>query len=335
MARALGRLNERIVRLLTRAAGPAVDQAVHEELFDVYTRERLYRREFFFNAFKALRFNGIDGDYAEFGCAGGMTFALAHAEARRRGHRAHLWAFDSFNGLPPPKSPEDEHPEWREGVLATSVDEFHQLCARNSIPRNEYTVVTGYYEETLERMSPDDEPTNIALAYIDCDLYSSTTEVLRFLEPRLKHGMIVAFDDYFCWSPSQISGERKALLELTGENERWNWTPYAQFGWSGNSFVIEDAELVEQHGARRNALLSAAAAIYLVSPYDAIPDFIPVIGHFDDAIVIALALAAMKRGWLKALRTRIYDVALRIRQARPEIARLIDATTTRLRPQPT
>ena len=31
-------------------------------------QERLGRLQFFYNAFKALSFNGIDGDYAEFGC---------------------------------------------------------------------------------------------------------------------------------------------------------------------------------------------------------------------------------------------------------------------------
>src|SRR5437660_906115 len=63
---------------------------------DVPLRERLCRQEFLFNAFKALSFNGIDGDYAEFGSSGGMTFGLAYLEARRHGHPAKLWAFDSF-----------------------------------------------------------------------------------------------------------------------------------------------------------------------------------------------------------------------------------------------
>ena len=104
----------------------------------------------------------------------------------------------------------------------------------------------GFYEDTLPTMAATDEPTNIALAYVDCDLYSSTKAVLRFLEPRLKHGMIVAFDDYFCWSSSQLSGERKALLEVAPGQEKWEWTPYLQFGWHGASFVIEDKSLTRQ-----------------------------------------------------------------------------------------
>ena len=78
---------------------------------------------------------------------------------------------------------------------------------------------------------------------IDCDLYSSTKTVLEFLMPRLKHGMIIAFDDYFCWSATQISGERKAMMELFSKDCRWEMVPYMQFGWHGNSFVIEDKKI--------------------------------------------------------------------------------------------
>jgi O-methyltransferase len=204
--------------------------------FDLYTRERLERRTFFYNAFKALRFNGIGGDYAEFGSYGGTTFVLAHREARRHGHEAHLWAFDSFQGLPPAREERDAHPEWREGKMATGLDDFRAICAANGIPHTAYTVVPGFYEETL---SAADAPNDIALAYVDCDLYSSATTVLEFLEPRLKHGMIVAFDDYFCWSSSQPSGERQALLDFMARGSRWNWLPYVQIGWSGASFALE------------------------------------------------------------------------------------------------
>lgn len=204
-------------------------------------QERSGRRELFAKAFKALRFNGIDGDYAEFGSWGGMTFALAYEQAQRHGHGAMLWAFDSFQGFPPPQEPKDAHPEWSEGKMATSLEQFHATCAANGIPREAYHVVPGFYEQTLDAMPPAAAPANIALAYVDCDLYTSTKSVLRFLEPRLKHGMIVAFDDYFCWSASQRSGERQAMLELSSEGPRWEWVPYVQFGWHGMSFVLEDA----------------------------------------------------------------------------------------------
>jgi O-methyltransferase len=223
-------------------AGAISEQMVRPSLFDEHIRERLARQSFFFNAFKALRFNAIPGDYAEFG-SGWITFALAYDESRRHGYPAKLWAFDSFQGLPAQRDSDDHHPRWSEGKMAITLAQFHDLCADNGIPRDAYATVPGFYAETLVAMSPTDEPTDIGLAYVDCDLYSSTAAVLSFLAPRLKHGMIVAFDDYFCWSPSQISGERRAMQEFVAENDSWEWIPYIQFGWSGMSFLLEDRAL--------------------------------------------------------------------------------------------
>lgn len=63
--------------------------------------------------------------------------------------------------------------------------------------------------------------------------------VLRFLRPRLKHGMILAFDDYHCWSSTQISGERRAVKDAFDTDKDWDLVPYIQYGWAGMSFVVE------------------------------------------------------------------------------------------------
>src|SRR5512139_2115800 len=177
--------------------------------------ELFHRREFMRRAFATLEFNGISGDYAEFGSHGGRTFTLAYQESRKRSFNCKLWAFDSFCGLPPQSLPEDQHPVWIEGTMKTSLEEFGALCRKNRIPESEYCTIAGFYEDTLSNVEPRAPrfPVDISLAYIDCDLYSSTRTVLKFLSGRLKHGMIVAFDDYFCYSRTALSGERKALIE--------------------------------------------------------------------------------------------------------------------------
>ena len=214
------------------------------DIFDVQLQERAWKQQFFYNAFRALWYNRIDGDYAEFGCWSASTFWLAHLESRKHGHNARLWAFDSFQGLPAAEGARDEHPNWAKGDMSMSVDEFHQACARDGVPRSDYEVVPGFYHDTLDRMAPTDRPTNIALAFIDCDMYSSTRSVLGFLMPRLKHGMIIAFDDYFCWTPTQLSGERRAMLDFFGNNAQWNLLPFMNFGWHGQSFIVEDKTLL-------------------------------------------------------------------------------------------
>jgi len=46
--------------------------------------------------------------------------------------------------------------------------------------------------------------------------------------------------------------------------------------------------------SRQNLLIVVAAIIYFVSPFDVIPDWVPVLGHIDDAFVVALALRSAR-----------------------------------------
>lgn len=43
-----------------------------------------------------------------------------------------------------------------------------------------------------------------------------------------------------------------------------------------------------------NLLTIIAALLYFVSPFDVIPDWVPVLGHIDDAFVISLALKSVR-----------------------------------------
>lgn len=204
--------------------------------------EQSERQELMRKAFCALAFNGITGDYLEFGSSGGMTFALAYEESRRADFPCKLWSFDSFKGLPPQTGPEDEHPVWIEGMMSTSLEAFRASCKQNGIPDDNYITVPGYYEDTIGQ---EDRiglplPNEVALAYIDCDLYSSTMVVLRFLRSRMKHGMILALDDYYCYSARTLSGERRACLEFLRDDGRFHFSPFVQFGWHGMSFIVED-----------------------------------------------------------------------------------------------
>ena len=193
------------------------------ELYSFHRRDSEYqdRRDFFHKVFRALSFNGIDGDYAEFGCWTGKTFHMAYRESRKFEKSCHLWAFDSFCGLPPQSLPEDQHPVWIEGHMKTSLEEFTAICRRNGIPGSEYSVVPGFYADTLGGHAPTPLclPENICLAYVDCDLYTSTRTVMEFLGARMKHGMVLAFDDYYNWSANALAGERRALLDFMGQQQ--------------------------------------------------------------------------------------------------------------------
>jgi len=70
-------------------------------------------------------------------------------------------------------------------------------------------------------------------------MYSSTVHVLSFLEPRLRHGLILAFDDYFNFSVSEQAGEQRAFAEFQKRASRWDFMPYMNIGGIGMSFVVQ------------------------------------------------------------------------------------------------
>jgi O-methyltransferase len=202
-----------------------------------YRSEFAAQKLFMQRAFQALAYNGIDGDYVEFGCCGANTFALAWGAAQLTGHDAHLWAFDSFEGLPPSDHPVDDHVGWAPGAMAMSEAAFVATAVERGVPTAAFTTVPGFFADSLA--SADGLPDRIAFAYIDCDLYSSTMDVLRFLEPRLRHGMVIGCDDYYCYSTEHASGERQALAELFDGHDRWRLLPFVQWSWHGMSFIVE------------------------------------------------------------------------------------------------
>jgi O-methyltransferase len=199
---------------------------------------------FFWDAFTALWVNDVSGDYVEFGSWGCNTLQHAFHASQQLGRTRHMWAFDSFQGLPDMGEPRDRHPGLNLGGAGQgSVDAFYATCDGFGVPRDAYTAVEGFFQDTLPALGTAGEPRDIGLAYIDCNLYSSTVAVFDFLGPRLKPGMIVGFDDYYLWTTdSGTSGEREALNEFLEAHPQWHFHRFKDIHWCGVAFVVEHAE---------------------------------------------------------------------------------------------
>ena len=155
-------------------------------------------RSFFLDAAIALTVNGISGDYVEFGSWGAKSLKLAHeALVVSTSVPRHLWAFDSFAGLPPAadrpatctRSGALGGPAYGWGSRPDQEDDdgleaFRRQCDEMGIPREAYTAVEGYFEDSLPPLGADGPPADMALAYVDCNMYSSTVTVLRVPRPR-------------------------------------------------------------------------------------------------------------------------------------------------------
>jgi uncharacterized membrane protein YkvA (DUF1232 family) len=59
--------------------------------------------------------------------------------------------------------------------------------------------------------------------------------------------------------------------------------------------VLFQRLLADERVPRRQKLFVSALVAYLVMPFDLVPDFIPVAGQLDDAIIVAIVLRSVIR----------------------------------------
>src|SRR4051794_41126076 len=97
------------------------------------------------------------------------------------------------------------------------------------------------------------------------------------------------------WGPSGLAVVAlvyaAAVLVLIAVGRRSDARALA--GFIPDCIVLVKRLLADPRVPRRRKLLLAALVAYLASPIDLVPDFIPVAGQLDDAIVVALVLRAV------------------------------------------
>lgn len=82
-----------------------------------------------------------------------------------------------------------------------------------------------------------------------------------------------------------------ALLVLRGRRD----DARAVAGFVPDCAVLFARLFRDRRVPRRHKLLVGAMVLYLAMPFDLVPDFIPVAGQLDDAVLVALVLRALLR----------------------------------------
>jgi uncharacterized membrane protein YkvA (DUF1232 family) len=82
-----------------------------------------------------------------------------------------------------------------------------------------------------------------------------------------------------------------AVLLVAGRREHAR----AVAGFIPDCLVMVRRLIADPKTPRRQRLLLAALVAYLASPIDLVPDFVPVAGQLDDAVIVALALHLLLR----------------------------------------
>jgi hypothetical protein len=203
--------------------------------------ERMTRHldDFFWKCYFMLRMNRVHGDYLEFGCGSNVrSFRLAYKYMKLEYSAPRLFAFDSFEGLPAPQGV-DSHPQWAKGNMAVSTDMFRNIMREMGARDNEYVMVPGFYDKSLDPRSPETYGVKrAAMVFVDCDLYESTVSVLNFVKDILSDGAVLAFDDWFCFNGDPAKGEQRAFSEFREAHPHLRFSEYLKFGWHGNSFIM-------------------------------------------------------------------------------------------------
>jgi hypothetical protein len=208
------------------------------EVLDRRTENRMTEYGMLAQAFEFARINQVAGDYFEFGLWRGKTFLYAHKMKRRyRLPDVVLRGFDSFEGLPAHERSKDGI--WSAGQFACSEEEFRGIIRRAGVRDDEYRLVKGFYQDSLNaELDARMQGVKAAVVYIDCDLYESTLSVLDFVAKYLVNGSVVCFDDYYNNRGDPRQGEQRALAEFLARNGRLTFVPYFDYSPLGKSFIV-------------------------------------------------------------------------------------------------
>jgi hypothetical protein len=231
----------KVKNILTRLAHRTLDSEVVTsmlEVLDVRSANRMSELGMIRQAFEFKVTNQVNGDYFEFGLWRGKTFCHAHRMKRRfRQEGMMLFGFDSFKGLPDIDDQRDN--VWNRGAFACDEIELRAILHQNRFQSDEYDLFGGFYDESLnETLHRRLSGRNAAIVYVDCDLYTSTMQVLNFIRRYLVNGSIVCFDDFFHYKGAPDQGEQRALSEFLQAHPDVEFIPYMTYSPLGKSFIV-------------------------------------------------------------------------------------------------
>lgn len=122
-----------------------------------------------------------------------------------------IYGFDSFNGLPEEWVRYDR--VFKKGTFGFKDDTYTPPVLHN------VRLYKGWFKEVLPGFKSEVlKNTPIAFLHIDCDIYSSTKDVLNILKTNFMQGTIIVFDELYNY-PGFEEHEWKALQEFLNETK--------------------------------------------------------------------------------------------------------------------
>ncbi len=159
-----------------------------------------------FDAVRTVEDRKIPGDIVECGTARGGSLVLMGLALHLFGGQRCLWAFDTFEGLPPPtpEDPDEKIARAYTGLCRGEIDQVTALLKEHRLDSCT-NLVKGLFQETLSHTNTGP----IAVLHLDGDWYASLKVCLEQLYDRVSPGGIIQIDDYGHWQ-----GAKKVVDEF-------------------------------------------------------------------------------------------------------------------------
>ena len=139
--------------------------------------------------------------FLEFGVMNGNSIIDFYDLYKSKNITGEFFGFDSFLGLP--EETEYKYSPWSTGQFTTG-GEIHS----NILSKSDINIIDGWFSDTLnDSLLPKFGNKKIGIAHIDCDIYTSTIEVLEFIfkNDLLCDGSILLYDDWGAYRAKDLS----------------------------------------------------------------------------------------------------------------------------------
>jgi len=144
----------------------------------------------------------IPGDLIECGAWRGGACILMRSVLKVYGDKTRIvWVADSFEGLPKPDENSDpiDITLWEGGEMTASLDQVKRNFSKYGMLDDQVRFLKGWFIDTL----PAAPIERLAVLRLDCDLYESIMQSLKYLYPKVSSGGYVIIDDYGALIPAK------------------------------------------------------------------------------------------------------------------------------------
>lgn len=161
------------------------------------------------------------GDYLEFGVYHGASLACMHRATSELGIGGmRLFGFDSFQGMPP-ETEQEEGAGWLEGDYRSRLSFTRRFLRTAEVDLQKVVLVKGWYRNTLTPgLIKRHNLREASIVMVDCDIYTSASEALRFCESLIRDNAVILFDDWHSGGDlaARGQGEKRAFDEFLARN---------------------------------------------------------------------------------------------------------------------